>query len=565
MVEKIVRMRERLSAPGPGRSVASATEQRAAAVRQAVSFLEVAFNGDGPKNSFLTLFGPRWDVCIDSGRRESVPLRAAWALVNVWVLARIAKALGTAGDFAEAERWFLGGRCGDLPSLSQHLPSRAASEAIHSLEGVRYDDDFFELLPYILEPHGPGSRLSVMRDPTTRKAREAKRESGVFYTPSDVAEYMIDGVARDLGGLSEGSRWLDPACGTGVYLVALLRKTRLPRLRFAANCVYGIDLSPLAVEICAFVLLHHCLRDAVDIGIAPWAAWHALRMNLATADALRVGAPNEADAGILAGDNQCRTGLRSELLRPDASPIAPVCVEPSKRAGRANLWGWLGTTGPLAALGDFFPEVATGFEALIGNPPYAPLGDREDGAELIEQYGSLKGGRGGGSENTYPLFIEMMWRLTRPGHNASALVVPLSIAFHQGRQYRLCRQSMASQGGGLRCAFFDREPHALFGEDVKTRNAILFRRELEGDPPRGSPAVLKTGPLQKWTSRTRERLFASISFTLVSGVKMGDRLPKLAGEDQAAAYSLLSKRVDSLSTFWEAAYSGTVPLVPLTG
>jgi len=48
------------------------------------------------------------------------------------------------------------------------------------------------------------------------------------------------------------------------------------------------------------------------------------------------------------------------------------------------------------------------------------------------------------------------------------------------------------KGGTWRCAFFDREPHALFGEDVETRNAILFRREVVNDPVRGSRPKIET-------------------------------------------------------------------------
>ena len=40
-----------------------------------------------------------------------------------------------------------------------------------------------------------------------------------------------------------------------------------------------------------------------------------------------------------------------------------------------------------------------------------------------------------------------MWRLTRPAHAISALVVPLSIAYHQGQQFRASRRAMTANGG----------------------------------------------------------------------------------------------------------------------
>lgn len=48
-----------------------------------------------------------------------------------------------------------------------------------------------------------------MRDPTTRTAREAKRRSGIFYTPADVAEYMAGGVLSRQD-LPQEWRYLDP-------------------------------------------------------------------------------------------------------------------------------------------------------------------------------------------------------------------------------------------------------------------------------------------------------------------------------------------------------------------
>ena len=85
---------------------------------------------------------------------------------------------------------------------------------------------------------------------------------------------------------------------------------------------------------------------------------------------------------------------------------------------------------------------------------------------------------------------------------------------------------------------------------MKTRNAILFRSELPNDPPRGISAAIETGPLRKWTSRTRDRLFESITFTPLRGVHMAGGVPKLCGAEQAGAFSVLAARADSLGAFY---------------
>jgi hypothetical protein len=146
--------------------------------------------------------------------------------------------------------------------------------------------------------------------------------------------------------------------------------------------------------------------------------------------------------------------------------------------------------------------------------------------------------------NLFPLFIEMMWKFTRSGSNSTALVTPLSIAFHSGAQFTDCRQAMSWNGGRWQFAFFDREPHALFGEEVKTRNAILFRFENALTPRRGFAAEIETGPLRKWTSRTRTRLFQSIDFTPLDSVDITHGIPKLCGVSQAEMFIVMSHRLE---------------------
>jgi len=127
-------------------------------------------------------------------------------------------------------------------------------------------------------------------------------------------------------------------------------------------------------------------------------------------------------------------------------------------------------------------------------------------------------------------------------------VTPLSIAFHTGAQYEACRQAMSFNGGLWQFAFFDREPHALFGEEVKTRNAILFRAETAGTPQRGQSARIETGALRKWTSRTRANLFASIHFTPLDSIGITSGIPKLHGTLQANAFMAMRRQVDSFSS-----------------
>jgi hypothetical protein len=135
----------------------------------------------------------------------------------------------------------------------------------------------------------------------------------------------------------------------------------------------------------------------------------------------------------------------------------------------------------------------------------------------------------------------MAWQHTHAGHGAAGVVVPLSVAFHGGQQYRSLRRAMAATAGTWDCSFFDRTPDALFGDDVKTRNAILIFRATKRTRP---DAVAVTG-LLRWTSTSRPKIFASLRHTGVSS-SIADRLPKLGSAAERDLYAALRQLPGSL-------------------
>ena len=279
------------------------------------------------------------------------------------------------------------------------------------------------------------------------------------------------------------------------------------------------------------MLLNYCVGTATLRGVSPWAAWHAIRMNLAAADSLKLRIDRNADH---AENRRLRQDVRARLLTPGADRSNLEPHRPQNGRKKLSLFGWEAECDSLIDLGRLFPELSNGCDLLIGNPPYTELGYRNDLDQLVEEYATLRHARLSGNENIYLLFVEMMWRLTKPGHNAASLVVPLSIAYHQGGDYTGCRQAMVAKGSTWRCAFFDREPHVLFGEDVKTRNAILFRRETAEDPERGAKAIIETGPLKEVDQPHPYTLFESVRFTRLASSNISRGIPKLEGDDLSA-------------------------------
>ena len=510
----------------------AATEAYGVHVRAAVEAVRRSFGDDDSVSmAWAAMLASRWrDEPLATSATHA--LQAAWGLVAMRVIGRSIGALPAKASLRDAEAWFLG-PLRPPRRLSDAVAELADRNATKALEAIDYDETLRDLLPYVLDAHGPGSRASVMKDPDTRKARKAKRTGGVFYTPSDVAEYIAREAIGALGSETESPAILDPACGSGVFLKAALdlavdRNPDQDRLDFVEHSLYGIDVDPLAIEAADFVLLHECLVSSPKRHLlAPWSLWHRIRCNLCVADALTFElAPTEDDSAGLAS---LRTALDIDWLPHSRDRLSTETA--------AQLFS-RGT-----ALGSVFPALVRGADCIIGNPPYAAIGSRSDAGDLEQRFASLDGSNIAGA-NLFPPFLEMTWRLARPGRSSSGMVLPLSLAASSRAQMTAVRRAIVGSGGRWRFAFFDREPHALFGEEVKTRNTIAFRY-VDGNDA-GATASIETGPLRKWTSRQRARLFETIDFTPLNGRSIVAGIPKLGGEESVAVFDRLARRTARL-------------------
>jgi len=76
-------------------------------------------------------------------------------------------------------------------------------------------------------------------------ASSARRETGCYITPQNLVSFMVQLIAPQ-----PGERVLDPVCGTGGFLVAILAEWGLSgnSVNEAAN-VYGVDRDPLAIKL----------------------------------------------------------------------------------------------------------------------------------------------------------------------------------------------------------------------------------------------------------------------------------------------------------------------------
>ena len=98
---------------------------------------------------------------------------------------------------------------------------------------------------------------------------QERRQVGAYYTPRMLAEVTLDMALEDVPSLAD-CRFLDPSCGSGIFLVGLFnrmaeelrqREPELGQTAFADQLkdllrhnLYGVDLNPTACRIAAFSL-----------------------------------------------------------------------------------------------------------------------------------------------------------------------------------------------------------------------------------------------------------------------------------------------------------------------
>ncbi|MBA4160419.1 MAG: N-6 DNA methylase, partial [Gemmatimonadetes bacterium] len=221
-------------------------------------------------------------------------------------------------------------------------------------------------------------------DPALRK------ELGVWYTPPEVVRYMVarvDTVLREELGIADGladSRVvvLDPCCGTGAYLVEVLRRIRETLARRGDDALLGSDLKRAAIErVFGFELLP-----------APFVVSH-LQLGLLL---------READAP-LAGEERAGVYLTNALT------------------------GWVPPKDPKDQLPIAFPELETERDAaakvkqqervlvVIGNPPYngysgVAMGEERDLVNAYRRTTRAPAPQGQGLNDLYVRFFRMAER-----------------------------------------------------------------------------------------------------------------------------------------------------------
>ncbi len=264
---------------------------------------------------------------------------------------------------------------------------------------------------------GAGSTVRVVEKP------EVRQSGGVVYTPRWIVDELVSSTLDPL--LAAGTpataarlRILDPACGSGSFLLAALdhlinwheeyytahpteradrhfddgsgvrRLTVDAKAELAASCLYGVDIDPQAVEVTQMSIYLRILQtEAADRLQSEPRLFHGPRLP-SLASNLRCGnsllQPHQVDRSVL---------YDHELAR------------------RVNPFDWHSER-------EGFGEVIAqrgGFDAIVGNPPYTRVQVlRRFRPEETVTYTAEYVTAGTGSFDISNLFVERALQLLRP-------------------------------------------------------------------------------------------------------------------------------------------------------
>ena len=140
------------------------------------------------------------------------------------------------------------------------------------------------------------------------RSKQRVADHGEVFTPAWMVEAMLDLVKGETERID--SRFLEPACGSGNFLVPILRRKlaavqlkygnsefeRRHYALFALMCIYGIELLPENIAECRTNMLD-ILADFLNLDEADdlyRAAFYVLSQNLVHGDALTMRTHDEA-------------------------------------------------------------------------------------------------------------------------------------------------------------------------------------------------------------------------------------------------------------------------------
>jgi hypothetical protein len=229
------------------------------------------------------------------------------------------------------------------------LPNSAVMEAIYRLAWLRDGSALTPVNWRDMQTEELGSVYESLLELTPRIADDghvfsfaegaeaqghARKTTGSYYTPDSLVQALLDSALDPVLDRVEGQsekpvdallalRVIDPACGSGHFLLAAARRvaSRVARLRgsgvaaandyrhalrdVARQCLYGVDRNPMAVELTKVALWIETIEPGKPLGFldANIGCGDAL-IGVLDLEALRRGVPDEAYKPLTGDDRE---------------------------------------------------------------------------------------------------------------------------------------------------------------------------------------------------------------------------------------------------------------------
>ncbi len=180
----------------------------------------------------------------------------------------------------------------------------------------------------------------------------ARKTSGSYYTPDSLVQVLLESalepvVADTLAASPERPvealldlSIVDPACGSGHFLLAAARRLAGHVARFQANgtpsaaeyrhalrqvvgrCLYGVDLNPMAVELCKVSLWMEAVEPGLPLTFLDAHIRHGNALLGTTPELMAEGIPDAAWSPIEGDDRKVASGLKKRNKRSEGGQRA---------------------------------------------------------------------------------------------------------------------------------------------------------------------------------------------------------------------------------------------------
>ncbi len=316
----------------------------------------------------------------------------------------------------------------------------------------------------LLELHPSLDRVSATFD-LDEAAGSERKTTGSYYTPTSLISSLLDTALEPV--LQEAAQAgdpqaailslavVDPACGSGHFLIAAANRIakRLAAIRsedpepspdevraalrdVVGSCIYGVDLNPMAVELCKVSLWMEALQPGRPLSFLDHRIVLGNALLGATPELIAVGIPSDAFKPILGDSKKTVAELRKRNAKELAGQLA---LDLAAATADADAHALAAAAASIAAVDDRsldgVREQQRRFEMLLGSPELrrvrlaadvwctAFVAEKRPGAEAITENALVRALSAGGSlTNAEMVVIEqarksyalLHWHVTFP-------------------------------------------------------------------------------------------------------------------------------------------------------